>query len=92
MILKIRHRGLRAYYEKGQTKGLTADWLPRLDRILMFLDRATEPEGMNIPGFNLHPLKGNYKGFWSVRLTGNWRVIFRFEDEDATDVDIVDYH
>ena len=92
MILKIRHRGLRALYERGETKGLNSNWVPRLHRILSLLDVATEPESLNVSGYYLHALKGQHKRFWSVRVTGNWRVIFRFEDEDVTDIDLVDYH
>ena len=92
MILKIRHRGLRAYYENGQTKGLNVDWLPRIDLILSVLDVATEPDDIAIPALRLHQLKGQQKGIWSLRVTGNRRIIFRFEDGDVTDVDLVDYH
>ena len=92
MIRKIRHRGLRAYYEKGQAKGINADWLPRIRKVLTLLDAASEPAGMDIPGFHLHQLKGPYAGFWSVRVSGNWRLVWRFENEDATDVDLIDYH
>ena len=92
MILKIRHRGLRAYYENGQTKGLNVDWLPRIDLILSVLDVATEPDDIAIPALRLHQLKGQQKGIWSLRVTGNWRIIFRFEGADVTDVDLVDYH
>ena len=92
MIRKIRHKGLRAYYEKGRVRGINADWLPRVQRILTLLDAADEPEGMDVPGFHLHALKGGYAGFWSVRVTGNWRIVWRFEDGHPTDVDLIDYH
>ena len=92
MIRKIRHKGLRAYYEKGQLKGLNADWLPRIRNVLTLLDAASDPAEMAIPGFHLHPLKGVYAGFWSVRVTGNWRIVWRFDNGDVTDVDLIDYH
>lgn len=92
MIKKIRHRGLRAFYETGKAKGINADWIGRIERILTLLDAATEPAGMDMPGFHLHSLKGDYKGFWSVRVTGNYRIVWHFEDGDATDIDLIDYH
>ena len=92
MIKKIRHKGLRALYEKNQSKGINPDWLPRVRRILTTLDAATDPAGMDVPGFVLHPLKGDLAGFWSVRVSGNWRIVWRFEDGDATDIDLIDYH
>ena len=92
MIRKIRHKGLRNYYENGQARGLNANWLPRIRNVLTLLDAAGEPAGMNIPGFHLHPLKGAYAGYWSVRVTGNWRIVWRFDNGDVTDVDLIDYH
>jgi proteic killer suppression protein len=61
-------------------------------RVLTLLQAAETPEAMNLPGFVLHPLTGNLRGFWSVRVSGNWRVIFRIEDGHAYDVDLTDYH
>ena len=92
MIKKIRHKGLRTLYEKNQTRGINTEWIPRIRRILSLLEAANEPAGLDISGFELHPLKGNYKGFWAVKVTGNWRIVWRFEQGDATDVDLVDYH
>jgi len=93
MILKIRHKGLRDFYEKGQSKGLNADWINRLQRILTLLDAASEPDGMDVPGLHLHPLKGTFEGFWSVRVTGNWRIVWRFDENGhVKDVDLIDYH
>jgi proteic killer suppression protein len=60
--------------------------------VLARLDASSEPEDMNLPGFHLHPLKGDYAGYWAVTVRANWRVIFRFEKGDATDVDYLDYH
>jgi len=56
------------------------------------LDRAARPGDMNLPGFNLHPLKGGFAGYWSVTIRANWRVVFRFEEGNVTDVDLIDYH
>lgn len=64
----------------------------KLRDILGVLDRSRVPTDMNLPGFRLHPLKGNLAGYWAVSVSGNWRVIFRFEDGDAVDVNLIDYH
>ncbi len=64
----------------------------KLERILTVLDRSAGPEGMDLPGFGLHPLKGRLKGSFAVTVSGNWRVTFGFENGDAVDVDYVDYH
>ena len=64
----------------------------KVERILQRLDEITSPEHMDLPGYRLHPLSGDLKGFWSVTVNGNWRVIFRFEDGQARNVDLIDYH
>jgi toxin HigB-1 len=64
----------------------------KVERILARLDEATGPGNMDLPGFRLHPLKGDLEGYWSVSVSGNWRVIFRFDGGNACDVDLVDYH
>jgi proteic killer suppression protein len=92
MIGRIRHRGLRRLYEEDDRRGLNAGHVDKLARILQRLDRATRPEQMDIPGFRLHPLKGKFAGFWSVSVSANWRIVFRFENGHATDIDLVDYH
>lgn len=92
MIQKIRHKGLKLLYEKGSTAKIDANHADKLRRILARLEESREPEDMNLPGYNLHQLKGNYDGFYSVKVSGNWRVVFRFEDGHATDVGFVDYH
>ena len=79
-------------FEKGETGGLRADHLSKVENILAVLSRARKPEDMNLPGFRLHRLKGDLKGSWSVTVRANWRIIFRFEGGDAYDVDLVDYH
>lgn len=83
---------MQRLYEKADRKGLSIEMVPKIKRIVARLDVATGPEMMNLPGFNLHPLKGRSKGFWSVWVTGNWRVIFRFDGTHACDVGLVDYH
>jgi proteic killer suppression protein len=66
--------------------------LETVERILTVLDAANTPQALNIPQYRLHPLKGDLKGLWSVTVRANWRIIFRFEDVDAFDVELIDYH
>ena len=90
--MKIRHKGLRALHERDDRARLPAGLAPRLRRILFRLQEATHPGSADAPGFRLHPLKGDRAGEWSVRVSGNWRVVFRFEEGEAVDVDLIDYH
>ena len=90
--MKIRHKALRALHERDDAARLHADFAPRLRRILFRLQEATHPGNIDAPGFRLHPLRGDRAGQWSVRVSGNWRVVFRFEDGEAVDVDLIDYH
>ena len=90
--MRIRHKGLRALHERDHAAGLPAGLIPRLRRILFRLQEATQPGSVDAPGFRLHLLKGDRAGQWSIRAFGNWRVVFRFEDGEAVDVDLIDYH
>lgn len=92
MITSFRHKGLQAFYNTGSTRGIQVAHAAKIKRILQLLDAATEPGGMDIPGFRLHPLKGKLKGHWSVFVNGNWRITFRFVGADAELVDYQDYH
>jgi proteic killer suppression protein len=92
MIVGFRHRGLRRLYERGDGRGIAATLVAKTERILARLDEAQRPSDMALPGLRLHPLKGNLQGYWSVTVSANWRVIFRFDGPNATDVDLVDYH
>lgn len=92
MIRSFKHRGLKRLYELGDPRGIRPDLLDRVEDILTRLDNAETAQAMNLPGYRLHRLKGKLKRFWSVTVSANWRVIFRFEDEDALDVDLIDYH
>jgi proteic killer suppression protein len=92
VIVSIRHKGLKRLYERGERQGIGANMLPRVQEILSVLEAAESIDELNIPGYRLHALTGNLQGFWSVRVTGNWRVVFRFEDSEALDVDLIDYH
>ena len=90
--MKIRHKGRRALHEQDHRARLPTDLVLRLRRILLRLQEATHPGSADAPGFRLHPLKGSRAGQWSARVSGNWRVVFRFEDGEAVGVDLVDYH
>lgn len=92
MIESIRHRGLRRLFERGDKKLIRAGYLERLENILIALDSAQNIEELALPGFRLHPLTGNLKGYWSITVSANWRVIFRFVNGQVLDVDLVDYH
>ena len=92
MIKTFRHRGLRHFFRDDDGSKLPPEMLDRTRLILSTLHAAQEIEGMNLPGFNLHPLKGGLKGFSSVTVHANWRIIFKFEDGNAFDVDFIDYH
>jgi proteic killer suppression protein len=92
MIIRFRHKGLERLFASGDTRGVSAQQAKRLRRLLASLSTATSPLNMNIAGYQLHPLVGERKGEWAVSVSGNWRLVFRFEGENATDVDLVDYH
>lgn len=79
-------------YASGDPSRINAALRSKVERVLSALDAANSPQALDIPGFRLHLLKGDLEGFWSVTVSGNWRVIFRFEDGDAFDVDLLDYH
>lgn len=93
MIVSFRHRGLRRLYETGDTRGVQPDQAKRIRRILTTLDAAITLDDVSLlPGMRLHALRGDYAGFWSLSVNGNWRIVFRFEAGRAADVDLVDYH
>ena len=92
MIKSFRHKGLKQLFEAGKSRGISANLTKRLIRQLDFLNRATGPSDMNLPGYGLHELKGARKGTWSVSVSGNWRLTFTFQSVDAHDVDLEDYH
>ena len=92
MIKSFRHRGLQRLYERGDSSRINPILVEKVETALGLLDVAETPEAVNLPGYRLHPLRGDLRGFWSIRVSGNWRIIFRFDDRDVYDVDLVDYH
>lgn len=92
MIVRFRHKGLETFHRTGSTKGITTAHATKLRRILTALEATSEPAEMNLPGYRMHPLKGKRKKHWSVWVSGNWRVTFRFEGTDLNEVDYLDYH
>lgn len=92
MIRSFRHKGLRLLFEDDNRSKVRVDQAAKIGRILARLAEASEPDHMALPGFRLHPLKGELAGFWAVSVSGNWRVVWRFEGLDAADVDLIDYH
>jgi toxin HigB-1 len=91
-IRSFKHRGLKRLYELGDSRGIRTDLLDRVEDILTRLDNAETAQAMKLPGYRLHRLKGKLKGFWTVTVNANWRIVFHFKDEDAFDVDLIDYH
>jgi proteic killer suppression protein len=92
VIESFKHKGLRQLFEKGVRKGVNQEHVRKLKQILAALDAAQMIEGLNLPTFGLHPLKGDRDGDWAITVRANWRVIFKFKDGKAIDVDYEDYH
>ena len=92
MIKRIRHKGLERFFKDGNTRGINAQHSTWLRVLLTALNAATGADQMNLPGARLHQLRGDRKGQWAVSVSGNWRLVFDFEGEDATNVDLIDYH
>lgn len=92
MIKSIRHKGLKNLFYKSNPSGVQADHVNRLKNLLALLNAAETVDNMAFPGSQLHPLKGQLKNHWSVRVSGNWRLTFKFIDGDAYIVDYQDYH
>ena len=92
MIIGFRSRRLQRLYERGERRRIPPSHIERIMDILAQLDEATDPRALDNPGFRLHPLVGDLAGFWSITVSSNWRIIFRFEDGNVLDVDYLDYH
>ncbi len=92
MIVGFRHRGLRRFFEAGDTRGLNPNSVPKIRRILARLHAATSLRDLDAPGLRLHPLKGRRKGQWAVDVDRNWRITFTFDGRDCNEVSYEDYH
>ncbi len=92
MIVSFKHKGLERFYKTGDTRGILAKHKETLQLLLTALDAAKKTSDMGLAGANLHPLKGRLKQHWSVKVSGNWRLIFKFKDGNAELVDYLDYH
>lgn len=89
MIVGFRHNGLKRLFEKDDASGIRPDLLAKVRTIL---SRSPDPRGHGMTSFHLHPLKGGMKGLWSATVRANWRIVFRFADGNAHDVELIDYH
>jgi toxin HigB-1 len=92
VIESFRHKGLARFFEDNDRRKVPPAQAEKIARILARLNEAITVQDMGLPGYQLHPLKGELAPFWSVSVSGNWRIIFRFQDGSAYDVDLIDYH
>ena len=92
MIQSFKHRGLKRLDENDDHRAVLPEHADKIKRILARLDEGADVRSMALPGFGLHRLKGRLAGMWAVSVSGNWRIVFRFEKGHAYDVDLVDYH
>jgi proteic killer suppression protein len=92
MIRSFAHRGLERFFRTGSLAKIPPAHAKRLRLILGVLNSAVKPQDAGLPGLGLHRLAGQRAGFWAITVSGNWRVVFRFQDRDAYDVDYIDYH
>jgi len=92
VIKSFRQKALKRLYHQGDARGINPVLVSRIEDILPHLDNATKPADVDLPGYRLHPLKGELKGYWSVTVSGNWRIVFRMIAGDVYDIDLVDYH
>ncbi len=92
MIRSFRHKGLEAFFRRGTKAGIQPQHAMKLRLQLTALNAASKPDDLAAPGWRLHPLTGDLKGFWWITVNGNWRVIFRFVERDVELVDYLDYH
>ena len=91
MIKSFRHKGLKRLYEKGDASKINQNHLKKIQSILVLLDTAEEPEDLDLPHLGFHILHGDLKNYFAVSVSGNWRIVFQFDDEPEK-VDLVDYH
>ncbi len=92
MIRTFKHKGLKRLYEHGDQSRVSGKHLNRIEDILARLDVAQAPCDLDLPGYGLHPLKGELRTFWAIKVSANWRIIFKFKGGDAFDVNLIDYH
>jgi toxin HigB-1 len=92
MIRRFRHRGLKIFYENDDRRGVKAAYVDKTARVMARLDVVTRPEELNLPGFRLRRLEGEFAGYWSVTILGDWRIIFRLDLGNTIDVDLIEYH
>ena len=92
MIQRFKHKGLKQLFESGKVTGVNPQHVTRLGHILALLETAESIEDMDLPGLNLHELKGKRTGTWAVKISGNWRVTFKLRKGDVVDVNYEDYH
>ena len=92
MIRGFRHKGLERWFSRGDSRGINPKQGPRIQRMLDMIDQAVNASELDVPGMHLHALKGERKGSWAMTVSGNYRITFRFDGEDVTDVDLEDYH
>lgn len=92
MIKNFSHKGLKRLFERDDSSGVRADQVQRIRAVLAHLDEAKQPSDLALPGYRLHPLRGDLKGYWSVSITANWRIVFSLEKGDVFNIDLVDYH
>ena len=92
MIHRFQHRGLSRLYVDDDRRGVNSELVEKAARVLTRLDVATRPEELKLPGFGLHRLEGDLAGYWTIAVRGDWRIIFRFDAGNITDVDLVEYH
>lgn len=90
--MKFADKGLRRFAERGQARGLNPGHVNRIRRLLTALQDANRPADLAHPSFRLHPLKGQRSDEWSMRVSDNWRIVFRFQSGEAVDIDLIDYH
>jgi proteic killer suppression protein len=94
-LVRFRHEGLKQLYQDGNTKAVPAAVSDKLRKLLFAIETAETLDQLGrFPGWRLHPLKGQLKGMWSLTVTGNWRLIFRYDEpsNSASDIDLIDYH
>ena len=92
MILSINHKGLRLYYEDGNGSKLSSEYLKKIARILTSLDAVTSEDDIIALGSGIHKLSGDLSDFWSIKVSVNYRIIFKFDNGDVFEVDYLDYH